>query len=342
MSSKKIAVCIPSYNEEDNIANITNIIDHALLKYDDYQITIVNCDSASTDKTIEIFKKTKTSHQKEVIINKEKGKGNNLISFFKYCKDNDIDYALTLDADLKSVKDSWIDNYLDAMIKENYNYVVPLYERSRYEGSTTNHFAYPLVYAVTGYNIRQPIAGDFGFDKKFINMIVNKKYNDSITRYGIDIYMTLNACLNDLKIKQIKLDKKIHAPSFNKMESMFLEVLDGALFTLKNNKLKKDIKYQKFNDKINILNSRKFNHKKSVKDFRERYKLDSNINVNEEWIKIMKTIVNNPNNYNEEDYLYIRKIFINRAVSYWVKAQYKSAYDCEMEIINQCKTISGR
>ena len=341
MNSKKIAICIPCYNEEDNICNVTNIIDKALIKYDDYDIKIVIADSASTDNTVKIFKKIKTIHQKDIILNKEKGKGNNLLSFFKYCDKNNIDYALTLDADLKSLKDEWIYKYLDSMIKEHYNYVVPIYERSRYEGSTTNHFAYPLVYVVTGYNIRQPIAGDFGFDKEFIKVIVNKKYNDSIKRYGIDIYMTLNACLNNLKIKQIALDKKIHAPSFNKMESMFLDVLDGALYTLRNNELKKNIKYQDFNNKINILNSRKFNHKASVKDFRERYHI-SNINIENEWISIMKNIVNNPNFYSEKDYEYIRKIFINRAVNYWVRSQYMSANKCEEQIINQCKLISGR
>ena len=202
MNSKKIAICIPSYNEEDNIERVTKIIDEALFKYHNYDIKIVLADSASIDNTIEIFKKIKTIHKKDVIRNKEKGKGNNLLSFFKYCDKENIDYALTLDADLKSLKNEWIYKYLDSMINEHYNYVVPIYERSRYEGSTTNHFAYPLVYAITGYNIRQPIAGDFGFDKEFIKMIVNKKYNDSIKRYGIDIYMTLNACINNLKINR--------------------------------------------------------------------------------------------------------------------------------------------
>lgn len=342
MSFKKIAVCIPSYNEENNISNVTKIIDNALLKYSNYDKVIVNADSASSDNTIKVFQNTKTNCKKEIISNKQKGKGYNLISFFKYCNDNKIDYALTLDADLKSLKKEWLYKYLDVMINDGYNYVVPIYERSRYEGSTTNHFAFPLVYAVTGYNIRQPIAGDFGFDKKFINMIVNKKYNESITRYGIDIYMTLNACLNKLKIKQIKLDKKIHAPSFNKMESMFLEVLDGALYTLKNNNVIGNIKYELLDSEINILKSRKFNHKNSVKYFKEKYIIGNKINVISEWINIMKNIVNNSSYYSKKDYEYIRKIFINRVMLYWVKSQYKSAYDCEMEIINQCKLISGR
>lgn len=40
----------------------------------------------------------------------------------------------------------WIKRFLDPLIENGCDYVTPLYKRSRYEGSTTNHFAFPLIY----------------------------------------------------------------------------------------------------------------------------------------------------------------------------------------------------
>lgn len=340
MSFKKIAVCLPSYNESDNISSITKIIDEALVKYNKnniYDMCIVNIDSASEDDTVLKFNSTITTVKKVSIVNDKKGKGLNLLSFFKYCEDTNIDYGLTIDSDLLSITCDWVTKILDKLIIEKKDYVVPIYERSRYEGSTTNHYAFPLVYATTGYLIRQPIAGDFGFNSRFIKLINKYDYTESTTRYGIDIYMTLIACINNLNISEVVLDKKIHSPSFNKMEEMFIDVLDSSLYVLKNIKYK----FMNINNdfiKVNILKSRKFKHKEAAREILGRYKVD-NINIEEEWIKIMKKIINNPSSIEKSDYNYIRKIFINRAINFWFKAQYINSSTCEEIIMKQCMDI---
>lgn len=338
MNSKKIAICLPSYNECENIEKVTKIVDDALKKYTDYKTIIVNADSGSTDNTNEKFSNFKTVCEKHSLLSKEKGKGINLLNFFKYCDNINVDYALCLDSDLKSLTVSWIDKMLYELLDNKMDYVVPIYKRSRFEGSTTNHFAFPFVYAMTGYYVRQPIAGDFGFNKKFINSVIKQKTNYSISQYGIDIFMTLTACNNNLRIKQIKLDKKIHAPSCNKIENMFLEVLDAALFFCKNNNMK--YTKQNINIETNILKSRNFKHKEYAVELKNKYFI-KNIDIENEWINVMKNIINNYNKITKKDYEYIQKIFINRAVDYWFKSQKYSAYKCETLLYEQCMKIVG-
>jgi len=275
------------------------------------------------------------------LISNKKGKGFNLLNFFKFCEKENIDYALCVDSDLLSITTSWISKMLDEMITEKADYVIPIYKRSRYEGSTTNHFAFPLVYATTGFFIRQPIAGDFGFNKNFIRAINKQKYTDSTTQYGIDIFMTLTACNSNLNVHQILLDRKIHSPSFNKMEDMFIEVLDSSLYFLKNNKMVyHDIKYD-FGKFSNILKSRTFRHKNAALEIKKKYPVDD-IDVEQEWINIMIGIINNPSYYDNNDYHYIRKIFINRAIDFWMKSQYISSNDCEKKILDQCYKIAKK
>lgn len=350
---KKVAVCVPTFNEADMIEITVKKIDAGLYKYaKNFETCIVNCDN-STDETGKIFQKIETKAKKIYIKSKEIGKGINLINFFNYCKKEKIDYAITLDADVISMQDIWIKNFLNELINQKANYVVPSYKRSRFEGSTTNHFAYPLIYSLTGMHIRQPIGGDFAFDKNYIDYIVKQPYNESIKKYGIDIFMTLNAVYGNFNIKTLELGEKIHKPSFNKMYNMFGEVLNGAVYTIQSQKkIILDIdKTTDYKEKINLIKSRKFSHKSKANELLEisynklkkkskNYLFEFGYNGNksiddEEWEQIMckliEKILNNNIKFDFEDFV---DIFIIRAVSYWNKVEKLSAMDSEKIIIN--------
>jgi len=89
VSSKKVIVCIPAYNEEKNIGNILN-------KVKNYAREIVVYDDGSMDKTAEIA----TEIGAVVIRNpKNKGYGKALSELFKYALTCDADIMITLDSD---------------------------------------------------------------------------------------------------------------------------------------------------------------------------------------------------------------------------------------------------
>lgn len=357
---KKIAVCVPTYNESDIIETTIKKIDKGLQYYDStYETYIINCDN-STDDTGKIFQSLKTKSKKIYIRSDEIGKGINLINFFKFCKENSIDYAITLDADVISMNDNWIHTFLDKLINEKFNYVVPSYKRSRFEGSTTNQFAYPILYALTGKRIRQPIGGDFAFDKNYIDYIIKQPYNDSIKKYGIDIYMTLNAVYGNFKVTSIDLGKKIHKPSFGKMYNMFGQVLNGAIYTIKSQKniILNNKEEVNNHQNINLIRSRKFIHKEKANELLqtsyEKLKSNNNHSLNsfgytggktindKEWEKIMYNLINNiinDKNMNDTDFENFIDIFIIRAVSYWNRTQKISAIDAEKIIINVSKNL---
>lgn len=342
---KKIAVCIPTLNESQNIVDTTKKVDEGLKKYRSKYITyIVNADNSSEDDTSELFLNTPTYVKKVSIISGQKGKGNNLLKFFKFCKEEGIDYAITIDADVKSLESNWINKFLSPIINEQYDYITPLYKRSRFEGSTTNHFAFPIIYACTGKYIRQPIAGDFAFNKRFIDIIMVQPVNEAIKQYGIDIFMTLNACFNNLKIKQIYLGTKIHNPSYNKMEGMFKEVLEAFVFTWKHLNKSNEKEISNFEElKVvsnNIIRSKTFKHKQQAKEMRALYssKVDSP-NGRELWITEMVKMVKSIENIGKDEKEKIFNVFMYRATDFWLKAQYKGAEQCETEILEQAQKI---
>lgn len=271
----KIAVCLPSLNEADNIQNITKVIDQGLglfsVTHPDMYAEIINVDSNSSDGTANLFLETKTKYPKRsIVINKAAGKGKNIFEFCSYAISHSIDYCLTIDSDITSITPEWVTTLLAPLVEDGATYVTPIYERSRFESSSTNHFAFPLIYALYGKIIRQPIAGDFAFTQQVAQAFVSSDLttNESIQRYGIDVFMTITAIGAGGTIAQVDLQKKIHAPSFNKLEYMFPQIATSVLLTANSVPFSKNIVEQK-KTKANILPNINFAHKESAKVMKE-------------------------------------------------------------------------
>lgn len=221
----EVVVIIPSLNEEGSISGIVKVVDGGLSKYyPNSDSLILNVDSSSQDKTVEVFINTSTIFPKKSIVNKSlpKGKGSNIRKAILHSKN--ADYFLMLDADLVSAKENWLKKFINPLINNSASMVAPIYTRNRYEGNTTNHFSSPIIYACLGRDIVQPIAGDFAFNRSLALDILKNIVSPSDQMYGIDTIITWTAILKEHEISQIKLWRKIHKPSFPKIVPMFEQV----------------------------------------------------------------------------------------------------------------------
>lgn len=318
----KIAVCLPSYNEKDNIQKITRIIDEGLTKIGETSAVIVNCDNSSPDGTNALFNKTKTKHDKISLIDLRKGKGINLLNFFNYCVQNDVEYAFTFDSDLKSIDCTWIEKYYESL-KNGNDFILPKYKRNYQEGNTTNHFIGPILYEKYGVFIRQPIGGDYGFNKKFIETILKRKFTANILMYGIDIFMVVTAIVNNLKIDEVELGYKIHKPSLLKMEDIFESVLRGFSETCRQypfNIDKKQINYKCYEYEIKKLQK----YTKIETKYHQFCRINGLKNYEEIlncWISLLNKYLNNLEDPSEELIAKMKEIFVCRVVSFWLKNQ---------------------
>lgn len=318
---KKVAVCLPSYNEADNIENITKLVDKALNKFcKNYRCVIVNCDSGSTDLTNEIFKKVKTRAKKVSILSKERGKGVNIINFMDYCYQREIDYAFTFDADVISFEDVWVDRFLKKL--KDSDFVVPVYKRKRYEGNTTNHLMIPLIYYYYGIIVSQPIGGDYGFNKSYIKKF-HKYKADFIKGYGIDIFMFLLA-LKEVRVSEVGLGFKKHKPSYGKMDKIFKEVL---ISFDKTRKYLGEFSNIRFYPECNFVIDPVIND-----EFYKRYKVRKNYNFKLEesnWILTLKHYLRCARIDNLASFLASFKCYTK---AYWSYFRDKSPEDCIRQI----------
>jgi len=250
----EIVVGIPSLNEAERIGFVTRQIDLGLKKYfPDKECVIVNTDSRSTDGTEKAFFNTKGDISK-IYLNLDndiRGKGYGLHNLFSLVQQLEAKVGVTLDADLKSIEPIWIKKMVNSVL-DGYDYVTPYYNRLKNDGTITNQLAYPLVRGLVGYDIRQPIGGDFAFSGKMVDYWLKQKWSEEVYHFGIDIFMTLNAIFSGFKIAQVNLGAKSHKPIQTKgLDAMFNQV-SKTLFEMILESMDK-IKAQREFKKIPIL-----------------------------------------------------------------------------------------
>jgi hypothetical protein len=201
----EIVVGIPSYKEADSIGFVTGVVDAGLQKYfGNKDCVIINVDNNSPDDTRASFLGTETRTAKLYISTPEgvKGKGLNIRNLFEAGVELGARAIAMVDADLTSITPQWI-QYLVEPVYMGHDYVIPIYVRHKYDGTITNNIAYPLTRVLYGLRTRQPIAGDFGLSGKLARAYLTEKtWDENVSEFGIDIWMTTIAISRGFKVCQ--------------------------------------------------------------------------------------------------------------------------------------------
>jgi len=232
-----IVVGIPSYNEADSIAVPTDVAAQGLVNYfGDRRTVLINVDNHSPDGTRDAFMSTPTSVPKIYISTPEgvRGKGNNLRNLFKAAVELNARAVAVVDADLKSITPRWIQLLVEPLMGR-FDYVTPIYLRHKYDGTITNHIAYPMIRTLGGLRVRQPIGGDFGFSGRLARAFLSEKlWTDKVGNFGIDIWMTTIAVARQFNVCQTFLgtpkEHRTKDPASD-LSPMFIQVV-STIFDL--------------------------------------------------------------------------------------------------------------
>ncbi|PIP31621.1 hypothetical protein COX24_02550 [bacterium (Candidatus Gribaldobacteria) CG23_combo_of_CG06-09_8_20_14_all_37_87_8] len=374
---KKIAIGIPSYNEGDTISYVVKQVDLGLRKFFPLaNCLIINVDSDSTDNTKEAFLKTQTFSSKKYLNTgkKPRGKGKNLIDFFKYCDSLDVDYIALFDSDIKTIKPNWVFSLLNPLITKKFDYTTPVYSRGCYDGNVTNNFAYPLTYAIFGVELQQPIGGEFGLSKRLYKYLLQRPISETDLKFGIDIFMTYHAIGGEFRICEVFLGKKKHKPGFLTLMDKFLQFSQSAIMVSriykdKLNKVKPVKKYKN----IQIFKTKKRPDEKLVKiqlkKFKQDFKnnlskynrclgkeltnrlsqviiIDQKLTVSSDlWTDVLARFLNlcYAKNFNvkliPKICHLIAPIFYWRVISFWEEMNYLNPIEIDKKIRNQAKLL---
>jgi hypothetical protein len=244
-----IVVGIPSYNNARTIGHVVKAVQAGLAKYfPSHKCVLVNSDGGSKDETPAIVQQTGIDNLATILVKHPQfpvhkivtgyhgipGKGSAFRTIFAIAARLDAKACCVVDSDLRSITPEWIELLLDPILDSDFDFVAPLYQRHKFDGTITNSIIYPLTRTLYGQRIRQPIGGDFGFSGRLAQHYLSKNVWDTdVARFGIDIWMTTTAIGDGFKVCQSYLGAKLHDakdPSAD-LTAMFTQVV-GSVFAL--------------------------------------------------------------------------------------------------------------
>ena len=233
-----ILIGIPCYNNEETIVHVIQMVSHGLNKhYRDCRAVILIADGGSTDDTRDRATEFQLKPWQEKIVTIYRGvggKGSALRALFESAHWLKVRACACVDSDLRSINPNWVKYLLEPVLEKDYEFAAPVYSRYKYDGTITNNIVYNLVRALYGQRIRQPIGGDFAFSRRLAHHYLEQDvWETDIARYGIDIWMTLNAIVERARLCQANLGVKLHDPKepAESLGPMFRQVC-GTFFSL--------------------------------------------------------------------------------------------------------------
>ncbi|HES59339.1 MAG TPA: glycosyltransferase, partial [Caldithrix sp.] len=240
LETADIVIGIPCFNNDNTLSHVVKTVEHGLaLHYPDRRAVVFVADGGSVDDSREEGEGLERSPWIERIVSIYRGipgKGTAVRAIFEAASLLNAKATLLFDSDLRSITTDWIKNMVDAILNDGVDFIAPYYTRFKYDGTITNNIVYNLTRALYGYQVRQPIGGDFAFSLPLIKKYLPaEEWESDVARFGIDIWLTTTAMVNKARMAQANLGVKIHdvkdpaealGPMFRQVVSTLLELME--------------------------------------------------------------------------------------------------------------------
>jgi glycosyltransferase involved in cell wall biosynthesis len=249
-----LLVGIPSYNNTRTIGGVVRAVTTGIERYfPGAKAILVNADGGSSDGTPDEVKKLPTENVKTILISYPvhpvhravapyhgvPGKGAALRTVFEIAQSLNVRACAVVDSDLRSFTPEWIELLLKPVYEKAFDYVAPIYARHKFDGTITNGILYPLMRALYGKRVRQPIAGDFGVSGNLAKFCLTKDIWDTeIGLFGIDIWVTTLAMAGGYSICQSQLGpRSCDTKGAGDLGSIFTQVVSPVYGLMEDNEV---------------------------------------------------------------------------------------------------------
>ena len=114
--------------------------------------------------------------------------------------------------DLQSITPEWIESLIRPVLREQFDFVTPVYHRHKFDGLLVKNLISPMMSAIYRSKVREPVGSELGFSGRFAcHCLEQPVWHEQPVRFGTEVWMTSQAMVNGFKICQSFLGPKIHA-----------------------------------------------------------------------------------------------------------------------------------
>lgn len=242
-----IVLGILSYNNVDTIADVVRLSQEGLNTYfPASRRVIVHADGGSRDGTQELAlqstaDKTALVQVPYAVYPAHKlspdsygvpGKGNALRALFAVAARLNAKACAVVDSGTRSLSPEAIETLVTPVLESEFDFVSSWYQRDKYDDLIVQGIVYPLMRALYGKQLRQPVGGDSAFSTKLIDHLVRQPQSDGdAAGFGADVWIAAQAASGGFRLAQAFLGPRNRSQSVPAPEvsSVLAQVL-GSIF----------------------------------------------------------------------------------------------------------------
>lgn len=227
-----VLVGLQTYNHAKTVGQVVEVIRAGLLKFFPRQrVAILNVDSGSKDGTPALVQAASISDRSNYgtlhtlrtlhcISARSSGgpsSGNALHTIIAAADLLQAKACAVIAPESSSIVPEWIDQLLRPVVRQDFDFVTPVYLRHRFEGVLLTNLLYPMTRALYARRIREPFPTEFGLSGRFGSYLsASELWQQEGARTGTEICLTVAAVAGGYRLHQSFLGPKGHleqAPS---------------------------------------------------------------------------------------------------------------------------------
>lgn len=221
-----VLVGIPSRNDCKTIGDVVRAAEESLLRnFRRQRAVLINVDAGSRDGTPQAVREASLLGANGIeslrtmrwITTNTGGATDNFTSLRTILAAADLLHAkacAVVSASVDGIASQWIDSLLNPVLREDFDFVAPLYSRHRFDGLLTRNLLYPMSRALFGKPMRELRASEFGFSGRLASDCLNNaNWDQEGLQSGPETWMAVTAMANSFRCCQAYLGPKPRSAS---------------------------------------------------------------------------------------------------------------------------------
>ena len=203
VNAANVVVGIAACGERTFLAEAVEQVDRELsAHYSGRSMALVCCDTNSNEALQRDFMQIHTKSPKIYLTgaNGDTGKGSHLMLLLEIAIELSSAAVVVISPERSLSMRHLVRNLCEPLF-QNYHFVAPLYLHRKYSGPFTSHLAYPLLRALYGRRVRQPLGEEFGFSGRMAHILHEAELRQP-SGSGTRVWMTTTAMRSKVALIQ--------------------------------------------------------------------------------------------------------------------------------------------
>jgi len=219
LPAAELAVGVLTYN---NAATVPSVMDAVRKGFEKHfaaaPAVLINADAGSSDATVDRLAEAglplvRAHHDAPAVqlgavpFHGVPGRGAAMRLAVTVARRLGVRVLLVLEADVTSITGEWLERLARPVLEQGADLVMPVHARHRYDGTITNLVLAPLVSALLGRRLHQPLSGPRAFSARLLERLVGEARWPESGRSMTDLWIAGTAAGGGLTIHEARLGR---------------------------------------------------------------------------------------------------------------------------------------